>query len=66
MKNWISKLGNGYYLILTLTGVISLNTLRRVFFANLHSQLQEPHTVWDEVMGKIKQFFKIRKIYINK
>ena len=54
-ENLSSKLGNGYYVMQTLTGVISLNVLRRVYFANLHSQLQEPHTLWDDVKAKIKQ-----------
>jgi len=57
MKILISKLGKWHYVIQSIKGVISLNILRRVYFATVHSHLQAPHTVWEEVMGKIKQYF---------
>jgi len=58
MKNSSSKLGNGYYVTQILTGVISLNILRRAYFATVHSHLQAPRNVWYEVMGKRKQILK--------
>jgi len=58
MKNLSSKLDNSYYAVQSITVIISVNILRRVYCATLHSHLQSPHSLWDEVMGEVKQFLK--------
>jgi hypothetical protein len=64
VKNLSSKLGKSFYVIQSLAGIISLKILRRVYFATLQSHLQAPHTLWDEVMGEIKEALKYnRKLY---
>jgi hypothetical protein len=36
MKNLISELGESYYVMQSLTGTVSLNILRRMYFATFH------------------------------
>jgi len=58
MKYLSSNLDKSYYAVQSITVKISLNILRRVYCATLHSHLQAPRSLWDEVMGEVKQFLK--------
>jgi hypothetical protein len=40
IKNLISELGESYYVMQFVTGIISLNILRRMYFATFHLHIR--------------------------